>query len=84
MHQCTHGCGPEYLKHLLTKKPTVRSLQNSAEHKTFGDRSFSYSGPHLWNSLPTDMCKSTLISNKNAKLSFPGNTLRTCYSALIY
>ena len=66
MHQCTHGCGPEYLKDLLTKKPTVRSLRNSAEdqhnyvipfnkHKTFGDRSFSYCGPHLWNSLPTDM-----------------------------
>ena len=92
MHQCPHGCGAEYLKDLLsTKKPTVRSLWNSAKTNTI----MWY---HLTNikllvidhlaivahvsgtvcQLISRQCKSTLISNKNAKLSFSGNTSRTC------
>ena len=31
MHQCTHGCGPKYLKEILMRESTVRSLRNSAE-----------------------------------------------------
>ena len=64
MHQCTHGCGPEYLKDLLTKRTVVRNLRNTEDclyvipfnkHKTFGDRSFSHCGPCLWNSLPSNI-----------------------------
>ena len=64
MHQCTHGCGPEYLKDLLTKRTVVRNLRNTEDclyvipfnkHKTFGDRSFSHCGPCLWNNLPSNI-----------------------------
>ena len=66
MHQCIYRCGPEYLKELLTRKTVTRSLRTNADdqnnflilfnkHKTFGDRSFSYCGPRVWNSLPNEI-----------------------------
>ena len=58
--------GPEYLKELLTRKTVTRSLRTNTDdqnnfvipfnkHKTLGDRSFSYCGPRLWNSLPNEI-----------------------------
>ena len=63
MHNCTYGKAPLYLRDLVAHRKVSRSLRNNTQAdldynvpynvcKTFGDRSFSYAGPVLWNSLP--------------------------------
>ena len=56
-----HGIGPSYLSELLVPYLSSRSLRSSSQKllvvpktncKSFGDRSFSYAAPLLWNSLP--------------------------------
>ena len=69
VHTCLYGDAPDYLKELLKKKQkpkrTLRS--NTSNHidldliipfnskKTFGDQSFSFMGPYLWNNLPYNL-----------------------------
>ena len=57
------GTLPPYLSSLCTYQPS-RSLRSSTERllkipktnlKTFGERSFGYTAPTVWNSLPADL-----------------------------
>ena len=57
--------GPRYLSELLYKYTPSRQLRSSSNsfmlcvpttnRKTFGERSFSFTGPTAWNSLPYDI-----------------------------
>ena len=56
-----HGLAPGYIKDLITPYQPTRSLRSQnlsflrkpiSRTKSFGDRSFAYAAPHLWNKLP--------------------------------
>ena len=56
------GTAPEYLSDLLQPYTPARQLRSASDTrtfvtprvntKTFGERSFSYAGPSVWNNLP--------------------------------
>jgi len=60
------GQAPEYLINdcrLVTgslRSADSRTCAVPRTHNRFGDRSFSASGPHLWNTLPTDLRQSEM------------------------
>ena len=66
------GTAPPYICSLLSRYSPGRSLRSSADTtrlvvpvtrtKTFGDRSFGYYAPQLWNSLPRNIRESESIS----------------------
>ena len=57
---CVHGSSPQYLISLIQRYTPARSLRSSTSSslvplkvsKTWGERSFVYSSPNLWNRLP--------------------------------
>ena len=61
-HKCFYGGAPDYLKELIIKKTNSRSLRSSSDTtilikprkslKTYGERSFEFYAPLVWNSLP--------------------------------
>ena len=66
--KCLHGCAPNYLSDLVRQRKHVRQLRSSTQgtnaivlevpfhrRQTFLDRSFCYSGPHVWNGLPSEI-----------------------------
>ena len=65
-------CAPSYISDLLEKPTRLRELRSSADStllhvpkkksKTYGERSFSFYGPKLWNGLPRDIRESCNIS----------------------
>ena len=82
---CFHdinGSGPTYLSellHIYTPSRTLRSSSGSSmlkiqqyKSKTYGFRTFTYSGPYVWNSLPQDIRQcSALPSFKTKVKTFP-------------
>ena len=77
--KCIHKLAPTYLCKRLTLKPK-RGLRSDnilvldipltkLKLKTYGDRSFSFSGPTLWNKLPSDIRLSEPVDiiNRNLK-----------------
>ena len=76
-----NGQAPEYLSNLLTKcsETNVRSLRSSKQETlkvpfartTYYEKSFSVTGPKLWNSLPIQIRQSSnLITFKQSVKSF--------------
>ena len=70
------GTLPPYLSSLCTYQPS-RSLRSSTERllklrktnlKTFGERSFGYIAPTVWNSLPADLRASPSLPTFKASL----------------
>ena len=70
---------PVYISDLLTKFIPPRNLRSANKSllqmpvkvKTYGQRSFSYAAPHLWNSLPEEIKNSnTIDSFKSALKTF--------------
>ena len=67
-----NNCSPVYLSSLLEKPNRVRQLRSSNDttilkiphvnSKTYGERSFSFFAPKLWNSLPRDIRESSNIN----------------------
>ena len=65
---------PEYLKQMIETYLPERSLRSKTKNllkkqktklKTFGDRSFDFTAPELWNSLPQDILNfSSLLAFK--------------------
>ena len=62
---------PEYLKQMIETYLPERSLRSKTKNllkkqrtklKTFGDRSFYFTAPELWNSLPQDILNSSSLS----------------------
>jgi hypothetical protein len=83
--KCLSGTAPVYLSELLTVKCTRRVLRSSTsteeapllvvpvhKNKTHLDRSFSFSGPTVWNSLPPDVraCDNIDLFKKKQKTYF--------------
>ena len=64
------GCLPCYLSQTLCASEPTRNLRSLCEKllkvpkrntKTFGERSFSFLAPSVWNSLPTDLRNSSTL-----------------------
>ena len=62
MYKCVTGSAPDYLCELVSSYTPARRLRSLSQSlavqpkvasKTYGERSFSFMGPFLWNSLPT-------------------------------
>ena len=62
MYKCVNGSAPDYLCELISSYTPARRLRSLSQSlavqpkvasKTYGERSFSFMGPFLWNSLPT-------------------------------
>ena len=71
------GSLPQYLSSRLDIYEPSRSLRSSNDRllrvprwklKSFGYRSFSYQGPVVWNSLPTDLKLSSSLSSFKSRL----------------
>ena len=65
MYRALHGLAPAYVSTFTTPYEPRRALRSTgsallcvSRHnlERYGRRSFSWSGPVLWNSLPEDMC----------------------------
>ena len=78
---------PVYLSSLLSAHTPARSLRSSgttsllvprARLSTYGERSFSFLGPTLLNSLPPTITSSTTLSSFKSKLKI--HLLRTAFS----
>jgi hypothetical protein len=79
VYKCLNGCGPEYLRDLLTFPSRPRTLRSSSDNlllqvprmrtETFGKRAFKYAGPDLWNKLPYDIrnCDTLTVFKKRLK-----------------
>ena len=78
--KCIHGNGPQYLSELLCRKMTRPGLRSAnslilciprtlsrAEQST-ADRSFSISGPKLWNQLPVSIQNSCSLDDFKSRL----------------
>ena len=62
--KCMHELAPIYLRDLIVLYQPVRNLRSSTKnlltvkkvhYKSVGERSFSFYGPNLWNSLPLNI-----------------------------
>ena len=75
-YECFHDLAPSYLSELLTTYKPERNLRSSKKNlfiiptvltKTYGERSFAYAAPILWNSLPDSLrCINTIDHFKSA------------------
>ena len=66
------GSGPTYLKDLLTPYTPTRNLRSANKDtlvipkvttKAYGQRSYQFAAPHLWNNLPLHIKQATTISS---------------------
>jgi hypothetical protein len=73
------GSLPAYLSNILTIYHPARTLRSSSEKllvvpvrnmKTVGHRSFSFSAPHIWNSLPASLRNLPSLSSFKSGLKF--------------
>ena len=72
------GTAPQYLSSLLQPCTPARQLRSAFDTrifvnprvntKTFGERSFSYAGPSVWNNLPQSLRHSDSASSFKAAL----------------
>ena len=64
-YKCLNGLAPDYLSNLLEVYSPNRPLRSSTDqtlfktktkkYKSYGERSFSYVGPQIWNKLPKNV-----------------------------
>ena len=75
--KCLHQLAPQYLADLVTIYEPGRYLRSSntlslterkARTKTYGERTFSYMAPRLWNALPSSLRQCQSITNFKTKL----------------
>ena len=78
---------PEYLKQMFKTYLPERSLRSKTKNllkkertklKTFGDRSFDFTAPELWNSLPPD------ILNSSSLLALKQNERRIYFDVILF
>ena len=68
-YKCLHGLAPGYLSDLLQKSRRGNSLLLPLTKRVhFGDRSFSKSGPVLWNLLPLHIRDSPSVDSFKSRL----------------
>ena len=71
-----NGMAPQYLEELCTEYHPTRTLRSSQSNLLvvpkcrvkYGERSFSYAGPKLWNALPGDIRDSTSLTDFKQRL----------------
>ena len=79
--KCLNGSAPKYLVDLLVVQQAREGMRSSSQsasvpllkiprhrNKTFLDRSFAYSGPFVWNSLPQEIRSCCTIDDFKGKL----------------
>ena len=75
--ECFHRVAPEYLSDLLFSYKPTRSLRSSTQNlfvvpsmmtKSYGERSFVYAAPVLWNALPNNLRNITDLDKFKATL----------------
>ena len=76
-YQCYHGVSPMYLSELLLKYESVRNLRSTQKEllvipqvltKSYGERSFSYIVPLLWNNIPCSLKKASSVESFKVSL----------------
>ena len=74
-YKAINGLAPPYIAELIEQYKPSRSLRSSdklklkiprTKLKSYGDRSFAYSAPQLWNQLPHDVCSAPTVENFKA------------------
>ena len=89
VYKALHGLAPSYIQDLVQVYEPARSLRSGCQRKlrvpithlsSFGDRSFAYAAPTLWNHLPSHVqqAESLDIFKKHLKT----HLFRTVYSTL--
>ena len=77
VYKALNGLAPVYLSDLLLSYEPVRALRSSGRGllvipkintKTYGEASFNYYGPRLWNSLPEDLRAASSVHIFKSKL----------------
>ena len=79
--KCLNGLAPKYLSELIELYVPQRQLRSSSlnllkskvtKFKTLGDRSFSFSAPQVWNTLPPSLRNETSLDvfKKNLKTHY--------------
>ena len=76
--KCMHDLGPSYLKELLIPSISKRSLRSTTANVPslviprvklkYGERSFSYSGPFIWNNLPIEVRSANTVTAFKGRL----------------
>ena len=75
--KCLNGLAPQYLSDLIHVYVPSRSLRSASQNlletkltkfKTLGDRSFSFTAPCIWNSLPFELRSEKSIDTFKKKL----------------
>ena len=76
-YQCYYGASPTYLSELLSKYESVRSLRSGQKDlfivphvftKSYGERSFSYIVPFLWNNIPCSLKRAKSLESFKVSL----------------
>ena len=71
-YKAIHGLAPIYISNLLTLQLPTRSLRSNCatllkppkiNTKTYGERSFQFAAPKLWNSLPIHIRNAPSLDN---------------------
>jgi len=70
-YQCLHNMAPSYLQELLVKYRPARNLRSSQRNllecpvfcTRYGQRSFSYGGPTLWNNIPLNLKDANTVNH---------------------
>ena len=70
-YQCLHNMAPSYLEELLVKYRPARNLRSSQRNllecpvfcTRYGQRSFSYGGPTLWNNIPLNLKDANTVNH---------------------
>ena len=76
--RCIQGTAPTYLSELIQLNMPRRALRSSSDQNrlfiprtnlvTYGDRSFAFAAPKVWNSLPEELRQSSNLDTFKRKL----------------
>ena len=73
----TCGMAPVYLANLVCRYNPGRKLRSASKHllkppkvnlKSYGERSFQFAAPTLWNALPEDIKRSSSLDSFKVRL----------------
>ena len=76
-YKSLNGMAPAYLTNLVCRYNPGRKLRSASKHllrppkvnlKSYGERSFQFAAPTLWNALPEDIKRSSSLDSFNVRL----------------
>ena len=77
IYKCLHGLAPDYLAELIQEYKPSRNLRfsskinlvtTSVSKASYGQRSFHYAAPELWNTLPLHIKTSKTVEQFKSSL----------------